>query len=33
LMEVPGVAHHSDQMYSSVCGLKALFDIGSCEPD
>ena len=27
---VPGVAHDAERMFSSACGLAALFDTGSC---
>ncbi|MES2104748.1 MAG: alpha/beta hydrolase [Pseudomonadota bacterium] len=31
LLEVPGVSHHSYLMYSSACGLSALFDTAACD--
>ncbi len=31
LMEVPNVAHHAYAMYSSTCGLAALFDTPGCK--
>ncbi|MHC2103718.1 alpha/beta hydrolase [Methylobacterium sp. CM6246] len=30
LLEVPGVGHHSSQIFGSQCGVFALFDNGSC---
>ncbi|QJQ02417.1 alpha/beta hydrolase [Herbaspirillum rubrisubalbicans] len=30
LLEVPGVGHHSSQMFASTCGVSALFGDGSC---
>ncbi len=31
LFKVPGVAHHSYEMYASRCGLAALFDAAACQ--